>query len=86
MRRFGEKLRVLRTQQGMTLRDLATALGYSSYSYLAQLERGQKQPTVELVIKVAQLFHITADQLLWDELEVTRPAPPGHPSAAPVDE
>jgi transcriptional regulator with XRE-family HTH domain len=70
MQRFGEKLRTLRTQRGMTLRELAEALGYVSYSYLGLLETGKKKPTAELVMKVAQLFQVTTDQLLWDHLDV----------------
>ena len=70
MQRFGEKLRTLRTQRGMTLRDLAEALGYVSYSYLGLLETGKKKPTAELVMKVAHLFQVTTDQLLWDHLDV----------------
>ena len=70
MQRFGEKLRTLRTQRGMTLRDLADALGYVSYSYLGLLETGKKKPTAELVMKVARLFEVTTDQLLWDHLDV----------------
>lgn len=70
MQRFGEKLRTLRTQQGMTLRDLADALDYVSYSYLGLLETGKKKPTAEFVLKVARLFNVSADQLLKDELEL----------------
>ena len=70
MQRFGEKLRTLRMRRGMTLRELADALGYVSYSYLGLLENGKKKPTAELVMKVAQLFQVTTDQLLWDHLDV----------------
>jgi transcriptional regulator with XRE-family HTH domain len=68
MQRFGEKLRVLRTRRGMTLRELAKALGYTNHGYLGLLETGKKKPTVECVLKVARLFQVTTDQLLWDEI------------------
>lgn len=68
MQRFGEKVRMLRTQRGMTLRELADALGYINYGYLGLLETGKKKPTVEFVLKVARFFHVTTDQLLWDEI------------------
>jgi transcriptional regulator with XRE-family HTH domain len=68
MQRFGEKLRVLRTRRGMTLRELAEALGYTNHGYLGLLETGKKKPTVEFVLKVARLFQVTTDQLLWDEI------------------
>lgn len=70
MARFGEKLRMLREQQGMTLRALASAFGYHTHSYLNAVELGQKEPTVELVLKVARYFNVSADELLKDEVEL----------------
>lgn len=70
MRRFGEKLRVLRKQRGMTIIDLTTALGYAANSYISELETGKKKPTTDLVFKVAKFFNVTTDQLLDDALEV----------------
>lgn len=70
MRRFGEKLRTLRKRRGMTLQEVATELGYSAHAHLSALENGKKQPTAILVVKVAQLFDVTTDQLLRDDLEV----------------
>jgi transcriptional regulator with XRE-family HTH domain len=73
MQRFGEKLRTLRKRQGMTLHELALALGYSAHTHISVLENGKKQPTAALVLKVAQLFEVTTDQLLRDDLEVLPP-------------
>jgi DNA-binding XRE family transcriptional regulator len=70
MRRLGEKLRTLRKHHNMTLIDLAEALGYASHGYLSLIETGKKKPSAEFVWKVAQLFNISADQLLRDDLEV----------------
>jgi transcriptional regulator with XRE-family HTH domain len=70
MQRFGEKLRALRQHSGMTLHDVATALGYSAHTHISVLEHGKKQPTAALVLKVAQLFGVTTDQLLRDDLEL----------------
>jgi transcriptional regulator with XRE-family HTH domain len=70
MQRFGEKVRLLRTRQGMTLRELAAALGQRSHSHMSQIEFGRRRPNVELVMKVAQLFNVTPDQLLRDELDI----------------
>lgn len=55
----------------MTLKHLASCLGYATHSYLSEIESGQKVPTVPLVIEVARLFYCTTDELLKDELEVT---------------
>jgi len=70
MQRFGEKLRTLRTRQGMTLRELAAQLGYNAHVYLSLVETGKKKPSLELVMKVAKLFNVSADRLLDDALEV----------------
>jgi transcriptional regulator with XRE-family HTH domain len=54
----------------MTLQQLAQELGFSSHSYISAIEFGKKQPSVVLVIKVADLFNVSTDQLLRDNLEV----------------
>jgi transcriptional regulator with XRE-family HTH domain len=68
MKKFGEKLRILRTQSGMTLQAMASALGYTTHSYLSEIESGKKYPTIDLVVKVAELFNVTTDELLKDNL------------------
>lgn len=70
MPQFGEKVHMLRTYHGMTLKQLAHALGYTAHGYISEIESGQKIPTVEFVLKVARLFNVTTDQLLKDELSV----------------
>lgn len=70
MLRFGEKLRTLRQSNAMTQRGLAEALGYISQGYINELETGRKKPTAELILKVADLFHISTDQLMRDALNL----------------
>ncbi len=70
IQRFGEKLRALRTYRGLTLKELALALGYVAHGHISELEAGKKMPTVEFVLKVADLFAVSTDQLLRDELEL----------------
>jgi transcriptional regulator with XRE-family HTH domain len=70
MQRFGEKLRTLRTQRGMTLKELALELGLSAHGYISELESGKKKPTAEFVLNVARLFDVNTDQLLKDELNL----------------
>ena len=67
--RFGEKLHNLRIAKGMTLKELARALGHASHSYISELETGKKVPTAEYVLGVALLFDVTTDFLLKDELD-----------------
>jgi transcriptional regulator with XRE-family HTH domain len=65
---FGEKLRFLRKRAKLTQRELAEQLGDMDQSFIALLERGKRNPTVEIVLKVSNLFRVTADQLIRDEL------------------
>jgi transcriptional regulator with XRE-family HTH domain len=70
MERFGEKLKALRTSRGMTLQQLAKALGYAAHGYISEIESGRKQPTVNFVLAAAELFDVTTDELVRDKLKV----------------
>lgn len=65
---FGERVRQLRGERGLLLKDMAAHLGVSS-AYLSALERGERgKPTWTLVQGVIQYFNI-----IWDEAdELTR--------------
>jgi DNA-binding XRE family transcriptional regulator len=71
MQRFGEKLRTLRKQRGMTQHELAAQLGFASQGYIHFLETGKKLPNAHLILKIADFFEVTTDQLMRDELEVS---------------
>jgi len=70
MYRFGEKLRTLRNQHGLTLKELALELGLRAHGYISELESGKKKPTAELVLNVARFFGVSTDKLLKDELDL----------------
>ncbi|HEU4328430.1 MAG TPA: helix-turn-helix transcriptional regulator [Roseiflexaceae bacterium] len=70
MQRFGEKVRSLRQQRGMTVRELAEALGYSGHSHISEIETGKREPRVGFILKVAEFFNVSTDQLLKDEVEL----------------
>jgi transcriptional regulator with XRE-family HTH domain len=52
-------------------------------SQIHEIETGKKQPTAELVVKVARLFGVTTDQLLLDELEIAGMTAPDSTPASP---
>lgn len=56
----------------MSMRELAIALGYSasSHSYISETEAGKRTPKIDFVLKVAQFFDVTPDQLVRDDLEL----------------
>ncbi len=76
MRRFGEKLRILRKRRGLTQQELAAQLGFASQGYIHFLETGQKLPNAVLILKVADLFGVTTDQLMRDALDLPPPVDP----------
>ncbi len=69
MKRFGEKLRILRQRDKLSQRELSRMLDVH-HSYIGQLELGQKIPNATMILKVADMFGITTDQLMRDEIEL----------------
>ena len=70
MQRFGEKLRTLRDRSGTSFRELATEFGFRSHAHLARVEKGEKTPNAELILKIAYFFDVSTDVLMKDELEL----------------
>jgi transcriptional regulator with XRE-family HTH domain len=72
---FGEKIRKLRADRGITLKDMSHAIGVSS-AYLSALEHGKRgRPGWHLIQRIITYFNI-----IWDEAEeVTRLARISHP-------
>lgn len=69
MKRLGDKLRTLREQRGLTLRELAELLDVH-YTHLNKIELGLKRPSTDVVLKISYLFNVTTDELMKDELEL----------------
>jgi transcriptional regulator with XRE-family HTH domain len=69
MKRFGEKLRFLRERRGLSQRQLSELLAVHQ-SFLWGLEQGRKKPSIEMVLKIADLFAVSLDNLMRDELEL----------------
>lgn len=59
----GARLRRLRVQRGLTLTDVAKAAGVSK-STLSRLETGQRRPTLELLLPLAQTYRVPLDELV----------------------
>jgi transcriptional regulator with XRE-family HTH domain len=72
---FGLKLRRLRAERGLRLKDMAAGLGVSS-AYLSALEHGRRgRPTHALVVAICAQLNI-----IWDEAdELLRLARLSHP-------
>ena len=70
MRRLGEKLRHLRQARGLTVRELAEALGYSGHSHLSDIETGKREPRASFIVKIADFYGVSTDQLLRDDVDI----------------
>ncbi len=72
---FGEKIRKLRADRAITLKEMSASIGVSS-AYLSALEHGKRgRPGWHLIQRIITYFNI-----IWDEAEeVTRLARISHP-------
>jgi transcriptional regulator with XRE-family HTH domain len=72
---FGERMRKLRADRGITLKEMADGLGVSS-AYLSALEHGKRgRPGWHLIQRILSYFNI-----IWDDAEeVVRLARISHP-------
>lgn len=60
---FGYKLRALRTAAGMTQDELAKKLGITK-SVVSYYELQERSPSPDVLIRLADIFHVTTDYLL----------------------
>ncbi len=72
---FGEKMRALRAERGLQLKDMAAGLGVSP-AYLSALEHGKRgRPNLRFVHRICQFLGV-----IWDEAEeLQRLADISHP-------
>ena len=61
--KFGDRVRRLRKEKGITQLELAELLGVGR-SYLSQVERGKRDPGLRLVKSIADGLKITLSDLL----------------------
>ncbi|WP_406500134.1 helix-turn-helix domain-containing protein [Streptomyces sp. NBC_00846] len=59
----GPRLQRLRTQRGVTLAALAESTGISK-STLSRLESGQRRPSLELLLPIAQAHQVPLDEMI----------------------
>ena len=59
----GPRLKRVRAQRDVTLTELAAATGISK-STLSRLESGQRKPSLELLLPIAQAHRIPLDELV----------------------
>ena len=77
---FADKLIQLRKKSGWSQEELAAQMNVSRQS-VSKWEGAQSVPDLEKILRLAQLFGVTTDYLLKDELD----APEDAPAAAPAE-
>jgi transcriptional regulator with XRE-family HTH domain len=65
-RQVGERIRKLRQERGVSQEQLALKAGITP-SYLGQVERGQKSPTIDSIDKVARALQVSLEELFTFE-------------------
>ena len=78
---FAEKMIELRKQQNLSQQDLADRLGVSRQA-ISRWETGAVQPLADSVKSLAQVFQVSTDYLLNDDLDT--PTPPHSPQPTPT--
>lgn len=63
MEHFGEKLKELRSEKGLTQKQLADEIG-SAQSAIAYWEANKQEPTISALKKLCKFFEVSADYLL----------------------
>ncbi|GAV24440.1 transcriptional regulator [Carboxydothermus islandicus] len=67
----GNKIRELREERGLTLNELSKKAGLS-ISYLSEIERGSKKPSLKTIDKIAKALNVNKAQILeTEQLEVS---------------
>ena len=64
---IGARIRFYRVQKNMALEELAEKTNVS-LQHISRIERGEKNPNLELFINIANALEISADELLVDNL------------------
>ncbi len=72
--KFYEKLVQLRKQNGYTQEQLAEQLGVSRQA-VSRWEAGETTPEMSLLVKLCQIYGVSADYLINDEVQTERDIP-----------
>lgn len=67
---FGDKLRTLRKNAGLTQPQLAEKLGVTK-SVVSYYEKNDRTPSPDILVKISNTFHVTTDYLLGIERKKT---------------
>ncbi|MDK2821521.1 MAG: hypothetical protein PWP31_1486 [Clostridia bacterium] len=63
---IGQRIREEREKFGLSREEFAEIVGLSDY-YVGQLERGERQMSLPVLIKVANCLHVSLDYLIFEK-------------------
>ena len=64
---FGKNLRILRKENNLGQADLARILNYNTFSTVQKWEEGSGYPRVDTLIRIAEYFNVSIDNLLYSD-------------------
>ena len=64
LKQFGENLKKLRVERGVSQEDMAKKIKVHA-NHLSRYERGLSAPSIEVVEKMAKLFDVSIDELVF---------------------
>ena len=65
---MGKRIKAAREASGMTQEELADAINMSSM-HMSVIERGVKPPRLETFVQIANILHVSADEILEDVID-----------------
>ena len=77
---FGEKLRTLRREKGLSQEELAAMVGVSRQA-LSKWEAGQSRPELDKLLALSDIFSVTMDSLVRPGGPEPQPASPSNTKA-----
>lgn len=69
LQNLGSKIREERQKSRLTQEQLAEKIGCNE-SYIGQIERSLKNPSLEVIVKIANALNVTVDYLLANNIKV----------------
>ena len=63
---FGQKIRNRREELGYTQTELANRI-HTTQPYVSRLERGNFNPSMNMIVKISTALNISVDYLLFDD-------------------
>ncbi|WP_216829053.1 helix-turn-helix domain-containing protein [Alkalihalobacterium elongatum] len=69
MKHIGERIKSLRLEQGLTLKELGEAIDFN-YSNLSKIERGTRKPAIEVLESLSNYFDIDISYFFTGERRI----------------